>query len=97
MYVVVSKWQYEMENEASVREGAAKMMQTINGWPEVQFAYNVRTSPDSVLAIIGYSDEASYHRLVQDPNSPFEKAAAEYGIENNAKWLWSERGEGEAP
>lgn len=97
MFVVISKWQYDAGHEAEVRTAAQGMMSAINSWPEVEFAYNVRTGPDSVVAVIGYSDKASYERLVQDPNSPFEKAAAEHGIERHATWLWSERGEVEQP
>ena len=92
MYVVVSKWEYDPAYEAEVRASASLMMQALTSWPEVAFAYNVRAGDGYVLAIVGYRDEDSYRRLVQEPNGPFEKAAAEHGIERLARWIWSERG-----
>jgi hypothetical protein len=97
MFVVVSKWEYLPSMEDEVRASARKMMETINAWPEVEFSYNVRTGENTICAIIAYRDEPSYQRLIQDPDGPFAKAAAEHGIENHAKWLWSERGEVEQP
>jgi hypothetical protein len=97
MYMVISKWEYDPSHERDVRASAAKMMSTIGEWPEVESAYNVRVAANSVLAVITYRDEASYNRLIQDPEGPFAKAAAEHGIEDHAKWLWSERGEVEMP
>lgn len=92
MYVVVSKWEFDPAHEAEVKSSAAKMMETIQSWPEVSFAYNVRAGANYVLAIIGYLDQAGYERLVQTPGGPFEQAAAQHQIEKYATWVWSERG-----
>lgn len=69
------------------------MMAEIRGWRGVEEAFNVRAGDDYVLAVITYSDRTSYERLIQDPEGPFERAAAEHGIEQKARWEWSERGE----
>ena len=97
MYMVISKWEYYPAHEAELRASAAKMMADLTSWDGVEFAYNVRASPSEILAVIAYSDEASYNRLIQDPNGPFAKAAAEHEIERYSQWKWSERGEVEAP
>lgn len=97
MFVVVSKWQYDPAHEAEVRDRARAMMAAFRSWPDVEFAYNVRTGPDSVLAVIGYKDRASWERIVEDPNGPFEKTVAEIGVDRHATWQWSERGEVEEP
>ncbi|HJP84166.1 MAG TPA: hypothetical protein VJ835_11760 [Fimbriimonadaceae bacterium] len=93
MYMVISKWEFDPASEGVVKDKARRMMQQIRAWDGVESAFNVRTSPGSVLAVIGYRDEATYQRLIQDPNGPFEKAAQESGIEQEAQWKWSERGE----
>ncbi len=97
MFMVISKWEYDKTHENEVRESAAKMMTAFDGWDGVEFSYNVRTGENTVCAVIAYRDEATYQKLVNDPNGPFAKAAAEHGIENHARWLWSERGEVERP
>ena len=68
------------------------MMVTIDAWPEVEFAYNVRAGTDYVIAVIGYHSEDDYQRLIGDPDGPFARAAAEHEIEKYATWVWSERG-----
>ena len=93
MFVVISKWEFDAAHESEVAASGEKMMAAISSWPAVASAFNVRIGDSHMISVIEYTDQASYERLVQDPNSPFEKAAAEHGIEQHARWLWSERGE----
>lgn len=92
MYVVVSKWQFDPSREAEILEKGARMMATINGWPEVQSAYNIRAGEDYVIAVIAYASQEAYQKLIQDPDGPFEKAVREHSIEDGMTWIWSERG-----
>lgn len=91
--MVISKWDYDKAQEDQVREAGHKMMSTIRSWEGVEFAYNVRTAESSFCSVIAYRDEDTYQRLINDPEGPFVKAAAEHEIEKNAHWNWSERGE----
>jgi hypothetical protein len=60
MYMVISKWEFDPASEGVVKDKARRMMQQIRAWDGVESAFNVRTSPGSVLAVIGYRDEATY-------------------------------------
>lgn len=93
MYMVLSKWEFDPAYEAEVFDSAEKMMTTIRTWPEVEMAFNIRAGANYVIAVMGYSDEDAYQRLVHAPGGPFERAAEEHGIERYAQWIWSERGE----
>jgi hypothetical protein len=92
MYGVVSKWQFDPAREQDVLARADRMMHTINGWPGVVSAVNIRIALDALLAVIFYADEATYQSLIHDPNGPFSQAVAQHGIEEVANWVWSERG-----
>lgn len=92
MYVVMSKWEFDPKNELAVKALARTMMERIKGWAGVERAYNVRVADNAVVAIMCYTDESSYQRLIQDPSGPFETALRETGFEEHAKWVWSERG-----
>lgn len=92
MFVVVSKWEFDPMEEDATLATAGKMMEAVSQWDGVEEAYNVRTGPGHVLAVIKYADEATYNRLINDPDNPFDKLAAEHGMDAGATWLWSERG-----
>ena len=79
--MVISKWEFDVSREAEVRESARIMDDAMGMWPEIEFSYTVRAGEDYVIVVMGYRDEASYQRLIRDPSGPFEKAAAESGIE----------------
>ncbi|MBX3111634.1 MAG: hypothetical protein KF857_06455 [Fimbriimonadaceae bacterium] len=92
MFVVVSKWEFDPMVEEATLATAGQMMAVIGSWDGVEEAYNIRTGPGHVLAVIKYRDEATYDRLVRAADNPFDKLAAEHGFDNGATWLWSERG-----
>jgi hypothetical protein len=92
MFVVISKWEFDPEQEAAVNAAASKMMETIRSWDGIESSYNVRAGSNYILSVIGYRDQATHERLVMDPNGPFSAAARETGIESVARWVWSERG-----
>lgn len=93
MFVVASKWESLPGRFDEFEVAGRKMMALIRSWPEIEFFHNVRVGPESVLAIIGYRSQADYDRLINDPNGPFARAAAETNIDAVSNWLWSERGE----
>jgi hypothetical protein len=93
MYTVVSRWEALPGKWDQFEAVGRKMRQAIRSWPGVESVQGVQIGGDALLAIIGYKSEADYQRLIQDPEGPFEKAGKENGIENVARWVWSERGE----
>lgn len=93
MYAVVSRWDTNSGDVASWQDRAAKLMDTIRSWDGVENAFNVQIAPNSVLAVITYRDQPTYDRLINDPNGPFAQAAEQFGLEKEATWIWSERGE----
>ncbi len=97
MYIVMSKWEFDPAHEAEVRTNSHKMLARMASWPEVELLQSVRTGPNSVIAIVGYRDEAARRRLVEGPDSPFEQAAKEFDLERHARWIWSEAGPTDEP
>lgn len=93
MFVVVSKWEFDPANREALEAKGSRALSTIKSWDGVADAYNVRVAENSVLAVLTYRDEATYHALIDDPNGPFARLAAELGLEDSMTWLWSERGE----
>jgi hypothetical protein len=93
MFVVISKWEIDAVHDEAVRESARKMMADIRSWDGVESAFNVKAGDNYVLAVISYTDQAAYDKLISDPEGPFEKAAAKHGMEDHARWVWSERGD----
>jgi hypothetical protein len=93
MYAVVSKWEVDPQHVETVKASAEEMMSAIKGWDGVESAFNIQTSPTTVLAVITYRDQATYDSLINDPEGPFATAAARSEIEKYATWQWSERGE----
>ncbi|MBS1708329.1 MAG: hypothetical protein JSS65_06350 [Armatimonadetes bacterium] len=92
MFVVVSKWEFDPMREEAAMATGGKMMEAISTWDGVEEAFNIRTGPGHVLAVIKYTDEATYERLINAKDNPFDRLAAEYGMDESATWLWSERG-----
>ncbi len=92
MYVVISKWEIFPEQEEAFKAASKKMRAAIDSWPGVVQTQCLRTE-DGCLAVITYDGPDSYHKLIQDPSGPFEKAVSESQMESYGRWVWSERGE----
>lgn len=92
MYIVVSKWKMNPGMEEQFKETGAKMRDFMRTQPGVEMVQAFECEDGCACAIIGYTDEAAYQRLVKDPTGPFERAARENRLEELATWQWSERG-----
>jgi hypothetical protein len=92
MYLVVSVWEALPGKAEAFRESGMKVGSLLKKQPGVKLL-EVFESGDKFVSVHGYADEATYQRLVQDPNGPFAKAVAESRVEDYARWLSSERGE----
>ena len=91
MFLVVSRWQAKPGMEEEFRRVGQSMRSELRAQPGVELVEGF-LSGDTVVAVHGYSDEAAYQRIVQDPNGPFAAAAAKHGIEDVATWIGSDSG-----
>lgn len=92
MYMVVSRWEMMPGKEEEFERIGKAMRGVLRAQPGVSSVYGIREGSD-VVAVVCYDDEATYQRIVKDPNGPFETAARQHGIENAARWVSSNRGE----
>lgn len=92
MYMVISRWRPKPGREADFETVAHRMRDMMRGVPGVTFMNGIKGS-DCHYAVHVYEDEATYNRIVQDPNGPFHKGAKENGIEDIAEWIGSEKGD----
>jgi len=92
MYIVVSKWAIKPGKEDAFKAASEKMRDFMRSQPASQMMEGFQCADGSAMAIHGYTDEASYKKLME-AGGAFERAAAEHGIEDCAEWQWSERGE----
>src|SRR5690349_4525540 len=93
MYIVVSRWEVfpGMKSEFDARSKAVRA--EVLKMPAVERLDSFYDEDGTAVAIICYTDEASYKQTIQDPNGPFEKALAQHKLEEVSRWLWSARGE----
>ena len=92
MFLVISEWEPVAGKEADFdREGSA-VAATLRQQPGVVLLEMFR-SGNKRIAVHGYRDEATYHRLIDDPNGAFTRAQTEHGVEKLARWLGSTAGE----
>jgi hypothetical protein len=92
MYLVVSVWEPLPGKADAFREHGMKVGSLLKKQPGVKLLEVFETG-NKVVSVHGYADEATYQRLVQDPNGPFAKAIAESRAEEYGRWISSERGE----
>jgi len=93
MYLVVSKWQIAPGREAEAEERGRNVRRELRSIPGVEFVRNFRNESGEIVAIMGYTDSATYQRVVKDPQGPFEQTISRHGLEEVANWVSSERGE----
>jgi hypothetical protein len=92
MYMVVSKWQALPSQEDEFESRGRSVRQMLRAQPGVVMLETFR-SEDGAIAVVGYENEETYRRIVDDPNGPFAKAIQDQELESVSHWLWSERGE----
>jgi hypothetical protein len=93
MFLVVSKWQITPGKEAEAEERGRNVRRELRSIPGIEFVRNFRNESGEVIAVMGYSDPATYQRIVQDPQGQFEQTIAKHGLEEVATWVSSDRGE----
>lgn len=94
MYLVVSVWEPLPGKEAEFRERGLQIGAILKRQSGVELL-EVFHSEGKAVSVHGYADEATYHRLVDDPNGPFMTALAEYNAEEYGRWISSQRGQAE--
>jgi len=92
MYIVVSHWRPKPGQETEFETLGKKMGEELKSQPGVKFLETFKAG-DQYVAVHAYQDEATYKKLVDDPNGPFMKLMAESDFEKVGEWLSSERGE----
>ncbi len=92
MYMVVSEWQPLPGKEEQFRQAGMATGSRLRQEPGVVMM-EVFESGDKVIAVVGYEDEATYHRLIDDPNGVFAREHERNRVEDLGKWIRSDRGE----
>ena len=92
MYIVVSKWEVNPSQADAFRETGKKMRAFMRSQPGVEYVESIKCEDGNAIAIVGYTDETSYKKIMED-GGVFDQAAKANSLENAGKWLWSERGE----
>ncbi len=92
MYLVVSHWEPLPGKEREVVETEPVVLSALRRTPGVVFA-EVFKSDGNQVVIHGYESEEAYHRVQEDKNNEFARTYREQGVEENSRWLRSERGE----
>lgn len=92
MYLVISAWEPLPGKEQPFMELGNRIGAMLKRQPGV-LLLEVFLSGGKAMSVHGYADEATYRRLVDDPDGPFARAVADSNLETVARWLYSERGE----
>ncbi len=93
MYIVSSRWEAVEGHEDAWRDISARTGGKLRAIPGVEFLHRFQNEMGKVVVTMGYTDEPTYQRLVNDPNGAVAKLMAETDIESVARWISSERGE----
>ena len=93
MFIVVSRWEPKPEKGDAWKEMAAAARAKVSQVPGVEFMNRFMNEAGQMVVMMGYTDEATYDRLVNDPSGAVAQAMAETDVEEYATWVSSERGE----
>lgn len=92
MYIVISKWEPLSGREEDWKSIAESVRTKIDDVKGVEFAHRFVNEHGQMVVAMGYTDEATYNSLVNDPNGEMAKLVADANIESVARWVSSERG-----
>lgn len=95
MYMVISQWEVHPGHEQQMRDSGARMREFLRSQPGVEFCDAFRAEDGRIYVMHGYADEATYHRIIDDPNGGFQQRLKAEGTESHARWVSSVRGETE--
>lgn len=91
MYLVVSTWEVIPGHEDAAKETGSQMRGMLRSLAGVEFMEGFE-SGGKVIVVHGYTDEATYNGIINNPDGEFARAAEENKIEDHLRWLGSERG-----
>lgn len=93
MYLVVSRWNIKPGCREDFETRGRAVRNAIRSMPGlVLFETMMSEAGDHGLAIMGYTDEPTYQKLIHEPEGPFAKAMEAHRLEEVGDWVWSERG-----
>lgn len=92
MFIVLSRWEALPGHETEWHEMSQDIGATLRAVPGVEFLHRFENDEGQLVVMMGYSDEATYHALVDDSNGAVVRAMADSNIESVARWISSERG-----
>lgn len=93
MYIVVSKWRSRPGRDVEFEDSGQIIQEKMRGKPGIVLFEAFRGEDGVINVVHAYDSEATYNRLINDPESDFAKAAAMLRIDELGEWLGSERGE----
>lgn len=92
MYLVVSQWEALPGHEEEFETIGLEVGAVLGSLPGVEFLRSFQAESGRIVAVHGYTDEATYNKIVNNPESPFIKAIQEKQLESHGRWISSERG-----
>ena len=92
MYIVASIWKLVPGKEAEAQALGLKMRDLLRSTDGVQSLTQFEIGPGERMVVMGYRDEATYQKIIQDPNGVFNKALADLNLESVMTWVQSWRG-----
>ena len=92
MFLVVSQWEAIPGHEEQFEAAGLAIGPILASLPGVEFLKSFKAESGKVVVVHGYTDEAAYHNVVNNPESPFIKAIQENELEKHARWIGSDRG-----
>lgn len=95
MYIVVSEWEALPGKKEAFWASGSKMRDLLRHTPGVKFINAFEDESGRLFAVLIYEDREAYDRIVNDPDGPFARGAAEHKIEEHARWIQSWRGQGQ--
>src|SRR5512141_2776226 len=93
MYLVVSEWEPMPGKEEQFKQAGMATGARLRDEPGVEFMHAFQNDDGKVVTVVGYSDEATYRRLIDDPNGVFAREHERNRVEEYGRWLGSKRGE----
>jgi quinol monooxygenase YgiN len=92
MYIVISKWEPLPGQREEFLDRSRKVRESLRRESGIVLFEHFFNEDGQAVAVVGYKDEETYHRIAEDPQGAFAQALVEHGLEDCARWVSSERG-----
>ncbi|HRI43642.1 MAG TPA: hypothetical protein PLL78_01390 [Fimbriimonadaceae bacterium] len=93
MFIVVSRWAVPSQHLEAIDHAGKQVREVLRKQPGVLDVRGFRNEEGVFVAVVSYADEATYRRVIDDPQGAFVRALEESGLTQHAVWIGSERGE----